>query len=124
MAGGFGDHIIVVGFGANRCQAQGRRIADVAMGHVWTAPLARTFRFSSIRRVRSRVRPYDAARIAAGPNALRGSGPDRLPALGGAMTKRVLPIPRIDRICITSSCPRQFLKLSICSWLCCFRERS
>jgi hypothetical protein len=34
-------------------------------------------RLCSIGRVRSRVRPVDAARIAAGPNALRGSGPNR-----------------------------------------------
>ena len=36
----------------------------------------------SIGRVRSRVRPVDAARVAAGPNALRGSGPNRFHALG------------------------------------------
>jgi len=33
--------------------------------------------FCSIGRVRSRVRPVDAAGVAAGPNALRGSGPNR-----------------------------------------------
>ena len=33
--------------------------------------------FSSFGRVRSRVRPVGAARVAAGPNALRGSGPNR-----------------------------------------------
>jgi isoprenylcysteine carboxyl methyltransferase (ICMT) family protein YpbQ len=33
--------------------------------------------FCSIGRVRSRVRPVDAADVAAGPNALRGSGPNR-----------------------------------------------
>jgi len=36
-------------------------------------------------RVRSRVRPVDAAGVAAGPNALRGSGPNRTPALGSAL---------------------------------------
>jgi len=41
--------------------------------------------FCSIGRVRSRVRPVDAARIAAGPNALRGSGPNRLHALWRAV---------------------------------------
>jgi hypothetical protein len=42
--------------------------------------LARTFlRFCSIGRVRSRVRPVDAAGVAAGPNALRGSGPKTKP---------------------------------------------
>jgi hypothetical protein len=33
--------------------------------------------FCSIGRVRSRVRPVGAADVAAGPNALRGSGPNR-----------------------------------------------
>jgi predicted PurR-regulated permease PerM len=33
--------------------------------------------FCSIGRVRSRVRPVCAADVAAGPNALRGSGPNR-----------------------------------------------
>src|SRR3974390_3046915 len=49
----------------------------------------------------------DAAGVAAGPNALRGSGPNSLPALEGAMTQAGSPDPRNDRICITSSCPRQ-----------------
>jgi hypothetical protein len=35
----------------------------------------------SIGRVRSRVRPVDAAGMAAGPNALRGSGPKQNRAL-------------------------------------------
>ena len=47
-----------------------------ALGHVWTAPWQKLFwRCCSIGRVWSRVRPVDAARLAAGPNALRGSGP-------------------------------------------------
>jgi hypothetical protein len=37
--------------------------------------------FCSIGRVRSRVRPVDAAGMAAGPNALRGSGPKQKGAL-------------------------------------------
>ena len=37
--------------------------------------------FCSIGRVRSRVRPVDAAGMAAGPNALRGSGPKQTHAL-------------------------------------------
>jgi hypothetical protein len=37
--------------------------------------------FCSIGRVRSRVRPVDAAGMAAGPNALRGSGPKQKRAL-------------------------------------------
>jgi len=48
--------------------------------------LARTFwRVCSVGRVRSRVRPVDAADVAAGPNALRGSGPNRSHALGSAL---------------------------------------
>ena len=42
-----------------------------ALGHVWTAPWQELFRrCCSIGRVRS-------AGLAAGPNALRGSGPNR-----------------------------------------------
>ena len=66
--------------------------------------------FCSIGRVRSRVRPVDAAGVAAGPNALRGSGPNRSHALEGALTQTGSPDPRNDRICITSSCPCQFVE--------------
>jgi hypothetical protein len=52
---------------------------------------------------------FDAASVAAGPNALRGSGPNRKRALGGALTQAGSPDPRNDRICITSLCPRQFV---------------
>ena len=77
---------------------------------MWTAPWQELFlTFCSIGRVRSRVRPFDAAGVAAGPNALRGSGPNRSPALDGAMTQTGSPDPRNDRICITSSCPRQLV---------------
>jgi hypothetical protein len=63
----------------------------------------------SIGRVRSRVRPVDAAGMAAGPNALRGTDPKQKGALGSAMTQTGFPVPRNDRICITSSCPRQLV---------------
>src|SRR4249920_176953 len=66
--------------------------------------------FCSIGRVRSRVRPVDAAGVAAGPNALRGSGPNRSHALESALTQTGSPDPRNDRICITSSCPGQFVE--------------
>jgi hypothetical protein len=59
--------------------------------------------------VRSRVRPVDAAGVAAGPNALRGSGPNRSHAFESALTQTGSPNPRNNRICITSSCPRQSL---------------
>ena len=55
-------------------------------------------------RVRSRVRPVDAACMAAGPNALRGSGPNPSHAFKYALTQAGSPDPRNDRICITSSC--------------------
>ena len=47
--------------------------------------------------------------MAAGPNALRGLGPNRSHALGSAMTLAGSPNPWNDRICITSLCPRQFV---------------
>jgi CheY-like chemotaxis protein len=47
--------------------------------------------------------------MAAGPNALRGSGSNRKPALESALTQADSPDPRNDRICITSSCPRQLV---------------
>jgi hypothetical protein len=66
--------------------------------------------FCSIGRVRSRVRPVDAAGVAAGANALRGSGPKQTHALWiGALTQAGSPDPRNNRICITSSCPRQLV---------------
>jgi len=46
-------------------------------GHVWTAPWQELSDVCcSIGRVRSRVRPVCAARVAAGPNAVRGLGPN------------------------------------------------
>jgi hypothetical protein len=51
------------------------------MGPVWTAPWQELSDVCSIGRVRSRVRPVDAAGVAAGPNALRGSGPKQKHAL-------------------------------------------
>src|SRR6516162_3556425 len=47
--------------------------------------------------------------MAAGPNALRGSGPNPNLAFEDALTLAGSPDPRNDRVCITSSCPRQFL---------------
>ena len=82
-----------------------------ALGHVWTAPWQELFRRSSIGRVRSCVRPVCAAGLAAGHNAMRGSGPNRFHALHSAMTQTGSPDPQIDLVCITSSYPRQFLQL-------------
>src|SRR5262249_32141159 len=47
---------------------------------------------------------------AAGPNAMRGPGPYQNNALQSPLTQTGSPDPRIDRICIPSSCPRQFLE--------------
>jgi len=58
----------------------------VVFGSRVDGALARTFwRFCSIGRVRSRVRPVDATGVAAGPNALRGSGPNRSHARESAL---------------------------------------
>jgi len=85
-----------------------RTSPHVRIGSRVDGALARTiWRCCRIGRVRSRVRPVGAARLAAGPNALRGSGPNRKDALGGALTQAGSPDPRNDRFCITSSCPRQ-----------------
>jgi hypothetical protein len=62
-----------------------------------------------IGRVRSRVRPVCAADVATGPNAVRGSGPNPSHAFKDAFTLAGSPAPRNDRLCITSSCPRQFV---------------
>src|SRR5262249_43136939 len=52
------------------------------LGHVWTAPWQELSDVAAaFGRVRSRVRPVCAADLAAGPNALRGSGPNRKHAL-------------------------------------------
>ena len=81
---------------------------DHTFGSRVDGALARTFlRRCSIGRVRLRVRPVCAARMAAGPNALRGSGPNPSHAFEDALTQAGSPDPRNDRICITSSCPRQ-----------------
>ena len=84
----------------------GRRLFWVRCGR---RPGKNFLTFCSIGRVRSRVRPVDAAGVAAGPNALRGSGPNRSHALESALTQAGSPVPRNDRICITSSCPRQLV---------------
>src|SRR5262249_50253035 len=73
----------------------------------------------SIGRVRSCVRPVLCGGEAAGHNALRGSGPNHKHAFKHALTQTGSPDPRIDLVCITSSCPRQFLQTSnavVVSW--------
>ena len=63
--------------------------------------LARTFFTSQVWSEQPCVRPIDAARMTAGHNALRGSGPGQKPALDRAVAHVGCPDLRIDRICIT-----------------------
>jgi hypothetical protein len=84
---------------------------DVCFGSCVDGALARTFcRRCSIGRVRSCVRPVCAA---VKPLAIMLCA-DRVPIVSAhfksAMTQTGSPDPRIDLVCITSSCPRQFLK--------------
>ncbi len=62
-------------------------------------------------RVQPCVRPVDAARMAAGPNAIRGSGPKSQARARGTLAKAGSPDPRFDRLCITSHSPCQTLDL-------------
>src|SRR5580704_1303526 len=69
---------------------------------VWTAPSwQELFSRMQIWSVRPCVRPFSAAHMAAGHNALRGSGPDRKPAFDHASGRLGCPDRRIDRLCIT-----------------------
>src|SRR6476660_4775876 len=77
-------------------------------GHVWTAPWQELFDGCRYGRVRSRVRPFGAALMTAGPNAFRRSGPNRKRALDGALTREGLSDPWIRHVCITSFSPSQF----------------
>ena len=72
------------------------------MCHVWTAPSWQEL-FSRVQNwsVRPCVRPFSAAHMTAGHNALRGSGPDRKPAFDNASGQLGCPDRRIDRLCIT-----------------------
>jgi hypothetical protein len=70
--------------------------------------------------VRSRVRPVCAARVAAGPNAVRGSGPNPSHAFKDALTLAGSPDPRNDRICITSFALANLVELVR---LCCCRRQ-
>jgi hypothetical protein len=79
-----------------------------AWGHVWTAPWQELFDGCRYGRVRSRVRPFGAALMTAGPNAFRRSGPNRKRALDGALTREGLSDPWIRHVCITSFSPSQF----------------
>src|SRR6516165_4385510 len=82
-----------------------------ALDHVWTAPPWQEL--SDLLQHWSGAVMCPAClcgREAAGHNALRGSGPNRKHAFKDALTHAGCPDPRIDLVCITSSCPRQFLQ--------------
>jgi hypothetical protein len=53
------------------------------------------------------VRPFNAAHMTAGHNALRGSGPDQQLAFKNALARVGCPDRRIDRLCITCCSPSQ-----------------
>ena len=76
--------------------------------HVWTAPSWQGE--SSRRRLGSMqpcVRPLRAVHMAAGHNALRGSGPGQKPAFENAVAHVGCPDRRIDQLCITCCSPSQ-----------------
>ena len=74
--------------------------------HVWTAP---SWQELSSRlqpwSVQPCVRPLSAAHMAAGHNALRGSGPGQKHAFDNALAQVGCPDRRIDRLCITCCSP-------------------
>jgi hypothetical protein len=81
------------------------------VGHVWTAPPWQEL--SELLQHWSGAVMCPACLCggeAAGHNALRGSGPNQKHAFKDALTQTGSPDPRIDLVCITSSCPRQFLQ--------------
>jgi hypothetical protein len=76
------------------------------VGHVWTAPdwqgLSLHLQDWSEQPC---VRPLSAAHLAAGHNALRGSGPSQYLAFEDAVAHMGCPDRQIDRLCITCCLP-------------------
>jgi hypothetical protein len=70
-------------------------LREPVVSHVWTAPLAQEGKIgdAAFGRVRSCVRPVDAAPMAAGPDEVRGSGPNQFVAHEALETLRAYPIP-------------------------------
>jgi hypothetical protein len=62
------------------------------------------------------VRPVDAARMAAGPNAIRGIGSQSKARARGTWGQSGFPGPRFDRLCITSLSLRQTHKFVVFSF--------
>jgi hypothetical protein len=79
---------------------------SIPLAPSWQGESSRTQHWS----VQPCVRPLSAVHMTAGHNALRGSGPNQKHAFKDALTQTGSPDPRIDLVCITSSCPRQFLQ--------------
>src|SRR5258706_6773053 len=67
--------------------------------------LSRVFRMSQLWSGQPCVRPSDAAHMAAGHNAFRGSGPGQKPAFDNALAQLGCPDHRTDRFCITCCLP-------------------
>src|SRR5215831_14528325 len=81
-------------------------VAEVASGHVWTAPdwqglSSRLQHWSE----QPCVRPVCAVHMTAGHNALRGSGPGQNLAFDDAVALVGCPDRQIDRLCITCCLP-------------------
>ena len=76
------------------------------LGHVWTAPGWQGFS-SRLQHWSEQpcVRPLSAAHLAAGHNALRGSGPGHKRAFEDAVAQVGCPDRQIDRLCITCCSP-------------------
>jgi len=76
------------------------------VGHVWTAPGWQGFS-SRLQHWSEQpcVRPLSAAHLAAGHNALRGSGPGHNRAFEDAVAQVGCPDRQIDRLCITCCSP-------------------
>src|SRR5260370_41972882 len=79
---------------------------ETAPGHVWTAPGWQGFS-SRLQHWSEQpcVRPVSAAHVAAGHNALRGSGPGQKHAFDAAVARVGCPDRQIDRLCITCCSP-------------------
>ena len=76
--------------------------------HVWTAPSwQELFHVLQHWSVQPCVRPFNAAHMTAGHNALRGSGPDQQLAFKNALAHVGCPDRWIDRLCITCGSPSQ-----------------
>jgi hypothetical protein len=87
-------------------QTYSELVPNSLSGHVWTAPgwqglSSRLQHWSE----RPCVRPFSAAHLAAGHNALRGSGPGQFLAFYDAVALVGCPDHQIDRFCITCCLP-------------------